>query len=153
MESIEFIVWLLAVVAAFVFHLRKSARNKPRPSARVATPEELQPAQAAPADMPAAPALEVVDEELHTHPEPVTAEWGRREPAPPRPAAAPAPHRPSSPHVTQWRRGDRLELAHAVVAMTVLGTCRALAPYGQDEGAASAGARTRPAPPAASRRP
>ncbi|MES2482908.1 MAG: hypothetical protein V4609_12995 [Pseudomonadota bacterium] len=153
MESIEFIVWILAVLAAFVFHLRKSARNKARPSARVATPEELQPAQAAPVDMPAAPAMEVVDEAAYAHPEPVSTDWGRREPAPPRPAAAPAPRGASSPHVTRWRRGDRLELAHAVVAMTVLGPCRALAPYGQDEGAASAGARTRPAPPAAFRRP
>jgi len=151
--SFEFLIWILAVVAAFVFHLRKSARNKPRPSARVATPEELQPAQATPPDMPTAPALEVVNDPAYAHPGPVTVEWGRREPAPPRPAAAAAPRVARSPNVTQWRRGDRLELAHAVVAMTVLGPCRALAPYGQDEGAASAGARTRPAPPAASRQP
>lgn len=152
MESVEFIIWILAVLAAFVFHLRKSARNKPRPSARVATPEELRPAPVASADTAPTPDLEVIDEEMYAPPEPVTIEWGRHEPAP-RPAAAAAPRAAASPHVTDWRRGDRLELAHAVVAMTVLGPCRALAPYGQDDSAASAGARTRPAPPAASRRP
>ncbi len=153
MESIEFIVWILAVLAAIVFHMRKSARNKARPSARVATPEELQPVQAASAERATVPALEGVDDTVYAHREPVTVEWGRREPSPPRPAAAPSHRAAPSPHATDWRRGQRLELAHAVVAMTVLGPCRALAPYGQDEGAASAGARTRPAPPAASRRP
>jgi hypothetical protein len=146
--SIEFIVWILAVIAALVFHLRKSARERQRLSARVATPEELDHARADTAEVADALTPEAQGAQVSTPPSPVTAEWGRREPSPPRRQTA----APTGQGI-YWRRGDRLELAHAVVAMAVLGPCRAMAPYEQEEGNASAGARTRPAPRAVSRQP